>query len=370
MSNHFDVECMSLALRLARYGRYTTRPNPNVGCVITNADNKIVGTGYHVRAGEAHAEINALKQAGKNAHNGTAYVSLEPCCYEGKTGPCTTALIEAEISRVVIAMCDPNPLVSGKGIEKLREKGIQVDTDLMHDQAKILNRGFVKRMTLGLPWVTVKMASSLDGRTALSNGKSKWITSEMARKDVQMLRAQYDAIMTGVGTVLADNPSLNVRISNKELGIESKINQPHRIILDSSLQFPKEAKMLSHEGETWIFTTKQAKQSEFSNIEHCKIFTLNENNGKLDLKELLQTLAKKEINSVLIEAGPKLVGSLLKEGLVDEWISYVAPKFLGNAANGMLDIGELQNLDESITLECNDIRQVGSDIRITSLIKH
>ncbi|MFK7793721.1 MAG: bifunctional diaminohydroxyphosphoribosylaminopyrimidine deaminase/5-amino-6-(5-phosphoribosylamino)uracil reductase RibD [Gammaproteobacteria bacterium] len=370
MSNQRDVECMSLALRLAKQGRYTTRPNPNVGCVITNKQGDIVGTGYHAKAGSAHAEINALKKAGDQANDGTAYVTLEPCCHQGKTGPCTQALIDANISNVVIAMQDPNPLVAGKGIQALQQHGIHVIENVLSEQAKLLNRGFIKRMSRGMPWVTVKTATSMDGRTCLSNGKSKWITSEHARHDVQMLRASSDAILTGIGTVLADDPSLNVRVNNEQLGIEGCVMQPYRVVIDPDLKISPKAKLLHSEGKALIFAKRGVNNSEFNDLKDCEIIEIPDENGKFNLKLILEKLSSLEINSVIVEAGSSLVGGLINSKLADELIHYMSPKLMGNFSKGMLTINEITHMDNCISLEYSDIRKIGKDLRITSLITY
>ncbi|MDW3094738.1 MAG: bifunctional diaminohydroxyphosphoribosylaminopyrimidine deaminase/5-amino-6-(5-phosphoribosylamino)uracil reductase RibD [Gammaproteobacteria bacterium] len=370
MSNHRDVECMSLALRLAKRGLYTTRPNPNVGCVISDKYGHVVGTGYHSRAGQPHAEIHALKQAGDKATGGTAYVTLEPCCHQGKTGPCTQALIDAEIARVVIAIQDPNPLVAGKGVQHLQHHGIHVTENLLSYQAEVINRGFIKRMSRGLPWVMLKMATSIDGRTSLNNGQSKWITSEHARYDVQKLRAKYDAILTGIGTVIADDPSLNVRLSSDELNIDGDVIQPYRIVIDPDLKISLNAKLLQQKGKTLLFTKEHLDNSKFSMIEGCEIIHLPYKNGKFNLKMLLEKLSAYEINSVMIEAGPILSGELINSKLVDELVHYVSPKLMGNTSKGMLDIDEIKKMDNCISLEYSDIRKIGDDLRITSLINY
>ena len=370
MSNHRDVECMAHALRLARRGCFTTRPNPNVGCVITNSEGKIVGTGFHQHAGEAHAEIIALEQAGEQARNGTVYVTLEPCCHQGKTGPCTQALVAADVARVVIAMEDPNPLVSGKGIQQLQQQGIEIESNVLADQAQALNVGFIKRMRRGLPWVRVKSAISLDGQTALSNGKSKWITSTAARDDVQTLRASSDAVLTGIGTVLADDPSLNVRLKPKDLGIEEEALQPLRVVIDSKLQMPTNAKMLGLAGHTLIFANKKASTTKFKNITNCEVMQLDSDSDQVDMEEVMKELANREINTILVEAGSTLVGTLVERDLVDELIVYIAPKLFGSSAKGMVDLEQIKAMDDRVTLEYADVRQVGTDLKITALVKH
>ncbi len=370
MSNPRDVECMSYALRLAKQGIYSTRPNPNVGCVITNTKGEIMGEGYHHRAGGPHAEIFALQQAGDKAKGGIAYISLEPCCHYGKTGPCVEALIDAGIQKVFIAMRDPNPLVSGKGVELLKQHNIEVEENILSQQANCLNRGFIKRMSHGLPWVTAKVASSSDGRTALSNGASKWITSELARFDVQKIRARHDAIMTGIGTVLADDPSLNMRLTKAELGCEEEPIQPIRIVLDPELEMSTNAKMLSLTGKTIIYTAKDSNINAFANLPSCEVIQIDGQNNKFDLHEIFKHLAKLDINSVLVESGASLLGQLINAQLIDELIHYIAPTLMGNQSRGMFDVDEIANMNECISLEYEDIRQIGKDIRITSLINY
>jgi diaminohydroxyphosphoribosylaminopyrimidine deaminase/5-amino-6-(5-phosphoribosylamino)uracil reductase len=370
MPNQRDVECMSLALRLAKRGRYTTRPNPNVGCVITNKHGDIVGTGYHARAGEPHAEIHALKEAGDQANEGTAYVTFEPCCHQGKTGPCTQALIDAKISNVVIAMQDPNPLVAGKGIQTLQAHGIHVTDNVLSEQAKKLNRGFIKRMTHGIPWVSIKAATSMDGRTCLNNGQSKWITSEHARNDVQKLRASSDAILTGIGTVLADDPSLDVRLNSEQLGIDGSVIQPYRVIIDPNLKISPNAKLLHLEGKTLIFVRENVDSNKFNGIENCQIIHLADEDGKFNLQLVLEKLSALEINSVMVEAGSSLVGQLIDSKLVDELIHYMSPKLMGDLSKGMLGINEIKQMNHCISLEYSDIRKIGDDLRITSLITY
>ncbi len=365
-----DVECMSLALRLAKRGQYTTRPNPNVGCVITDSNDNIVGSGYHQKAGCDHAEVIALREAGEQAKNGTAYVSLEPCCHQGKTGPCTLEIIKSGIRRVVIAAKDPNPLVAGKGIALLRENGITVDEDVLHEQSIALNRGFIKRMKDGYPWVTVKSASSLDGKTSLKNGTSKWITSEHARHDVQKLRAAHDAIMTGIGTVASDNPSLNVRLSASELTNIEEIMQPTRVVIDHDLKIPTDAKLLSLDGKIIIYTGSHTNDQAFSTFAQVEIVKLESDNRKLNFRSVLKDMAQREINSVLVEAGPTLLGELVQAKLVDEWVSYIAPTLMGNDAKSMVNTAEITEMENCISLQCTDFRKIGDNFRITSLVKY
>lgn len=358
--NAADSLWMAQALRLAELGLYTTSPNPRVGCVLVQGD-KIVGEGWHVRAGEPHAEVHALRAAGVAARGATAYVTLEPCSHFGRTPPCADALIEAGVKRVVVAMQDPNPLVAGKGIARLRAAGIAVESGLMETAARELNAGFIARMTRGIPWVRSKIAASLDGRTALANGTSKWITGEAARSDVQHWRARSCAVLTGSGTVLADDPQLNVRANDAA-------RQPLRVVLDSELRTPPQARILQN-GKTLIYTavTDVAKRQA---LEACgaEVAVLTGADGKVDLHNAMCDLAKRGMNEVLVEAGRTLNGALLKAGLVDELVLYLAPQFLGDAARGLADIGELTQLRQRVALEWNDVRQVGPDLRIIAKI--
>ena len=365
MPNQRDVEYMAYAVQLAKRGRFSTRPNPNVGCVIVDTNQKIVGEGFHKRAGEAHAEINALMQAEEKASGATAYVTLEPCNHQGKTGPCVQALLKAGVARVVVGALDPNPLASG-GLDTLREHGVKVLSGILSEQCEALNRGFNKRMQTGLPWVTIKTALSLDGRSSLKNGVSKWITSEAARHDVQRLRASHDAIMTGIGTVLADNPSLTVRLTPDELKIEGEVPQPIRVIMDSELKCPTDAKLLSHQGYVMIYTCSDNVFSETRR--NCKVTQVAGEDGRVSLGDVFKDLASKEVNSVLVEAGPQLLGSLCQQGFVDEFIIYLAPKLLGTHAQGMANLGELISMDQQVSLEFKDVRSVGKDLKITACL--
>ncbi len=365
-----DVERMAHALRLAKQGCYTTRPNPNVGCVVINTKGETVGSGFHARAGQAHAEILALQQAGDQARGGTVYVTLEPCCHQGKTGPCTQALIDAGVSRVVVAMEDPNSLVAGKGIQQLRDHGIEIDVNVLAEQASQLNIGFVKRMQHNLPWVTVKSAISLDGKTALHTGESKWITSSPARLDVQRLRAKSDVVMTGIGTLLMDDPSLNVRLSPNELGVEGEIIQPLRVVIDSKLQIPASAKMLTLDGLTRVYTNSQTRREDLEDVPACEIIRQDGIQDQVDMLAVLSELAKNEVNTVLVEAGARLVGNLMQRQLVDELIVYISPKLFGSVAKGISDLDPISKMDDHVSLEFTDIRNIGADLRISALIKH
>lgn len=353
-----DAAWMARALQLAERGLHTTSPNPRVGCVLVK-DDKNIGEGWHERAGEPHAEVHALRAAGNAARGATAYVMLEPCSHHGRTPPCADALIAAGVVRVVVAMQDPNPLVAGRGVAKLKAAGIAVECGLMEAAARELNIGFVTRMTRGTPWVRSKIAASLDGRTALANGVSKWITGEAARQDVQQWRARSCAVLTGVGTVLADDPQLNVRDSGAT-------RQPVRVVLDTELRISAKAKIVQG-GNVLIYTasTDAAKQNALRE-RGADVIVMQIVEGGLPLPAVLSDLAKRGINEVLVEAGKTLNGALLKAGLVDELVLYLAPQLLGDAARGLADLGELTQLEQRVALAWQDVRHVGNDIRITA----
>ncbi len=361
MLSPLDSQYMALALRLAEQGLYSTSPNPRVGCVLVR-DEKIVGTGWHQRAGEAHAEVLALRVAGEAARGATAYVTLEPCSHFGRTPPCADALISAGVERVVIAMQDPNPLVAGQGVAKLRATGIAVECSLMEAAARELNVGFVSRMTRGIPYVRSKIASSLDGRTALKNGVSQWITGADARRDVQHWRARSCAVLTGINTILADDAQLNVR----DLATP---RQPLRVVLDSQLRMPLDAKILLG-SNTLIYTAAQNAE-KISALEKLGVgvCVLANAHGQVDLTVMLKDLAQRGINEVLVEAGSVLNGALLQAGLVDELLLYLAPQLLGDAARGMASLGELIQLDQRVELHWQDVRMVGNDLRVQAKIK-
>ena len=360
MGRH-DTEYMQRALRLAERGLYTTDPNPRVGCVIVK-DNRIVGEGWHRWAGEPHAEILALQQAGELAAGATVYVSLEPCSHHGKTPPCADALVSAGVSRVIAAMKDPNPEVAGKGFERLRNHGINVEIGLLEQAARSINPGFISRMESGRPFVRIKLAASLDGRTAMASGESQWISGEAARADVQRLRARSSVIMTGVDTVIDDDPSLNVRLSATQLGIEGNVRQPHRVVLDSQQRFPSDAKMLTLEGKTTLLTTKQDNGSL-----SCDVVRLDEVDGRLDLGSVMNWLSGLQANEVHVEAGATLCGALLNSKLVDEIVVYIAPHIMGCDARGLFKIPGLEHMADRIRLDIKDVRQVGKDLRITAI---
>jgi diaminohydroxyphosphoribosylaminopyrimidine deaminase / 5-amino-6-(5-phosphoribosylamino)uracil reductase len=362
MFNAQDSVWMARALHLAERGLNTTSPNPRVGCVLVN-NNDIVGEGWHERAGKPHAEVLALNAAGATARGATAYVTLEPCGHHGRTPPCADALITAKIARVVVAVQDPNPKVAGKGIAKLQAAGIAVESGLMETAARELNIGFFARMMRGTPWVRSKIAMSQDGRTALANGVSKWITSEVARLDAQHWRARSCAVLTGINTVLADDARLNVR--DVETG-----RQPLRVVLDSRLRMPLTARILTG-GNALIYTaTHDAKKCVALEKSGATIRVLPDGKGQVDLSGMLGDLAERGCNEVLVEAGSTLNGAMLRAGLVDELLLYIAPQLLGDAARGMARLDDLTSLDQRINLKWQDMRQVGNDLRIVARVEN
>ncbi len=347
---------MNRAIQLARKGLLTSHPNPRVGCVLVKND-QIISEGYHRKSGEGHAEVNALEQAGAVAKDATCYVTLEPCCHHGKTPPCTDALIEAGVSEVFIAMNDPNPLVAGKGSAALEKAGIKVTSGICTEQAEGLNPGFIKRMKTGLPFIRIKIGASLDGRTAMASGESQWITSETSRNDVQKWRARSSAIVTGIETVLADDPSLNVR--DPELDMAGRY--PLRVVLDSHNRFPLNSKMCELPGETLVMTTKEIDQKNIIQID-------SNSDQKVDLEKAMRKLAEKEINEVLVEAGSILSGAFIQAGLVDELIIYLAPKLLGGAAKPLLELTGLEKLADCVQLDIQGMKKIDKDIRIIANI--
>lgn len=360
---------MALALQLAEQGLYSTQPNPRVGCVIVK-NNQIIGQGAHIKAGQGHAEVLALSIAGTHAKDADVYVTLEPCNHYGRTPPCVDALINAGVKRVVVAMQDPNPLVAGQGIKRLQAQGISVELGLCEKQAIALNAGFISRMTRQLPYVRSKIAASLDGRTALKNGKSQWITSEAARIDVQHWRAQSCAIITGIGTVLHDNPSMTVRLDN--LPATDAVRQPLRVIVDSHLQTPLDCKMLdSSTSKSSPVVIAYAK--DLSHKAHAlsaagaELVESPDAHGRVDLLGLLVSLAKRGVNEVLLEAGQGLNGGFLQANLIDEFIFYYAPKLMGADAQAMFAIPELTQMQQVTDLQILDVRHIGADIRLRAL---
>jgi len=366
-----DQYYMAYALSLAKRGLWTTDPNPRVGCVIVQ-EGEIVGEGWHQFAGEPHAEVHALQMAKEKAKDATCYVTLEPCCHQGRTPPCTDALIKAGLIRVVVAMTDPNPLVSRKGIEQLSKAGIMVDTGILSHDAEQLNPGYLMRMRHKRPYIRSKLGMSLDGRTAMASGESKWITSQDARRDVQCLRARSSAIMTGAGTVLADDPQLTVREDELPCELEAdkapSIKQPLRVVIDTHLSMPAKARMLTIPGETVIFTASDSK-SHKALLEKAgaRVIYLPNREREVDLPAACQLLAEEyEINEVLIETGATLSGAMLRAGLIDEMKIYMAPILMGNKTRGLFDLPNIERLDQHFPLEIVDIRAVGRDWRITA----
>tara|TARA_B100000029_G_scaffold511396_1_gene605331 strand:+ start:589 stop:1701 length:1113 start_codon:yes stop_codon:yes gene_type:complete len=367
MTKADEQEYMSRAVQLAHKGLYTTDPNPRVGCVLVKAD-EIVGEGWHERAGGPHAEKVALEQAGEKASGSTAFITLEPCCHFGRTGPCVDSLIEAGISRVVCSVVDPNPLVAGVGISKLENAGINVDIGLCSDLAVNLNAGYFRRMKTGRPLVRSKLAVSLDGKTALANGDSQWITGEASRADVHTWRARSSAVLTGVGTVLSDNPSLNARLSRSNIDVM----QPYRIVIDSKLQTPLDAKLVDLPGDLVIFINQETflKSNKKVNrfIEQGVAIESVPGAEQCDLNVVMRRLGDLEINEVWVEAGARFNGALLEAGLIDEIIIYVAPCVLGDDSRGMFSIEPFKMLEEKIQFKYEDIRNFGQDIRITACL--
>ena len=355
-----DYEHMARALRLARHGWYTAHPNPRVGCVLVK-DGVVVGEGWHRKTGAAHAEIAALEDAGDKACGATAYVTLEPCAHHGKTPPCADALIAAGITGVIAAMVDPNRRVAGNGLKKLEDAGVPVRSGLLQDEATSLNAGFLSRMQRGQPFVRLKMAASLDGRSAMSNGQSQWITGEAARRDVQRLRASCGAVMVGIGTVIADDPSLTVRLAD----LADECMQPLRVVLDSELKMPLTARMLRLAGETAVFCAAGSDPAALVNA-GARVFPVAGRDDGLDLVAVLAMLAELEINDVLVEAGQSLAGSLLGAGLLDELVIYQAPHIMGSETRGMFATPDWQTIDSRQGLDIIDVRKIGADTRITA----
>lgn len=355
-----DHERMARALQLAERGLWTTSPNPRVGCVLVK-NGQIVGEGWHEKAGEPHAEVFALRAAGEAARGATAYVTLEPCSHHGRTPPCAGALIQAGVAKVIAAMQDPNPLVAGRGLALLQAAGIETASGLLESQALALNPGFISRMTRQRPWVRIKSAGSLDGRTALANGQSQWITGPEARVDGHRWRAQACAILTGIGTVLADDPQLNVRV-------DGMTRQPDRIVLDSHLRTPPSAKLLHSPGGKVLIVCTEPHLSRAHTLQAAgaEVIGLPANaTGQIDLNALMAELTRRGYNEVHVEAGAHLNGALLAAGLVDEAVLYLAPRLLGNPARGLFELPDYPTLQETLALTIADIRQVGHDIRLT-----
>ncbi|RUO73499.1 bifunctional diaminohydroxyphosphoribosylaminopyrimidine deaminase/5-amino-6-(5-phosphoribosylamino)uracil reductase RibD [Idiomarina ramblicola] len=362
----FDHKMMHRALLLARRGLMTTRPNPAVGCVIT-ANNEVIAEGWHHQAGESHAEAHALRIAGRSAKGATAYVTLEPCSHIGRTPPCADALIDAGVARVVVAMRDPNPRVSGNGIRRLEEVGIQVDVGVLQSAAERLNPGFIARMTHQRPWLTLKMATSLDGKTALSDGRSQWITSAEARSDVQFYRAQADAILSGATTVLADNPKLTVRVEQwpKSRQLPEPLKQPVRIIIDSQHRVSDDAKLFESPDPVWLVRTTPGKASRHP---HChELIIAADEKGKVCLKTLMTELANREINQLWTECGANLAGALIEQQLCDRLMIYSSGQILGHFGRSVIDMVEPMNLASAPRFKIIDRRQIGPDQRLVAV---
>ena len=367
-----DTEAMAKAVQLAQRGLCTTSPNPRVGCVLSK-NGQVIADGWHQQAGDKHAEIEALTQAGEYAQGATAYVTLEPCSHHGKTPPCADALIEAGVTRVVAAMVDPNPKVAGSGLKKLHDAGIDVAWGLLEEESKALNLGFIKRMLNQQPLVRLKMASSLDGRTAMASGESKWITGPAARADVQRWRAQSCAIIMGVDSVLKDDPSMTVRQADwlgeqPELWKTQAIRQPLRVVLDSQLRIPLQAKLLQQPGSTLIATTQHGIDTQAGKLKQLKKqgheIIISPDTQHIHLPDLLHKLADRDINEALVETGPTLAGAFIQANLVDEMIFYIAPKLMGHAAKPLLQLPGLDHMSDCLQFKFKDIRQVGEDLRI------
>ena len=366
-----DVAFMQLALDLAKQGEFTTTPNPSVGCVLVK-DGEVVGKGFHAKAGEPHAEVMALREAGEKARGATAYVTLEPCSHFGRTPPCTKGLVEAGVSKVIAAMCDPNPQVAGKGLQILSDAGIESAVGLLEENAEQLNKGFLKRMRTGKPFVQLKLAMSIDGKTAMASGESKWITGAQARADVQQYRAKASAILSTSQTVLADDPSLNVRWEELPPDVKAdypqeKLRQPVRVILDSSHKVRSDFKVFSTESPVWLVGEEDYSLTDFP------LFTdylkLDRNQGETRLQALMAELGKRQINTLWVEAGATLAGALIAENLVDELIIYMAPKLLGDQARDLCHLPNLTQLADAPLWQLQSCEPVGDDLKLIYIRK-
>ncbi|SEQ50578.1 bifunctional diaminohydroxyphosphoribosylaminopyrimidine deaminase/5-amino-6-(5-phosphoribosylamino)uracil reductase RibD [Basfia succiniciproducens] len=366
-----DRAFMQLAIELAEKGQFTTTPNPSVGCVLVK-QGEIVGKGFHFKAGEPHAEVMAMREAGKNAKGATAYVTLEPCSHFGRTPPCAKGLIEAGVVKVIAAMEDPNPSVAGQGLKMLQQAGIETAVGLLQEQAERLNRGFLKRMRTGLPYVQLKMAMTIDGRTATSTGESQWITGESARIDVQQERAKASAILSASGTVLADNPSLNVRWEQfpEQLKADYKketVRQPVRVIIDSKQQISSQLNLFKIDSPVWLAGIQPRDLTDFP--ANCEIICLTPEKEQSLLQALMIELGKRQINSVWVEAGAKLAGALIEQNLVDELVLYIAPKLLGDEAKGLCHLPHLTKLADAPLWRLQSMEKVGDDIKMIYMRK-
>lgn len=360
---------MTQAIELAKQGLFSTRPNPAVGCVIVKGD-QLIAEGWHVKAGQPHAEVAALTSAGNQAQGSTVYVTLEPCSHFGKTPPCADALVAAGVKQVVVAMQDPNPLVAGQGLARLQAAGVAVQVGIEAEQAAKLNQGFIKRMQSKRPFVRLKLASSVDGRTAMASGESVWITGELARTAVHKLRARHGAIITGIGTVLADDPSLNVRLPTSiqtELGLDEALCHPIRVVLDPNLSLPLDAKMLSLPGRTLVMTSQATVENNEPVVEAllangAEIVAVQAQEDRLDLESVLDYLAQEEqINDVMVESGAIVAGAFIEAGLVDELHWFVAPHLMGHQGKPLLMLPGLVTMQDRINLKTKSVEAVGDD---------
>ncbi len=367
-----DQTMMAHAIQLARKGFYSTKPNPAVGCVMTQA-GKVVATGWHRKAGLPHAEREAINGCKVSLKGATAYVTLEPCSHTGRTSPCANALIEAGIAKVIIAMQDPNPLVAGKGIQKLTDAGLKVIVGLLEQEAKALNKGFIHAMTQQLPFVRLKIAASVDGRTAMSSGESNWITGPESREKVHVMRAQHGAIITGIGTVLADDPSLNVRLSAEKLArlnLSEADASPLRVVLDAHLSMPETAKMLSLPGRTIIMTSKQTSEGQTEVVERlykagAEVVAVAAAEDKLDIESVLSYLHEVEqVRDVMVEAGAIVAGAFIYSGFVQEVHAFIAPVLMGSAAKPMFEIEGLNLMSDRLQFQFDSMDKVGQDLHL------
>ncbi|MFA9420888.1 MAG: bifunctional diaminohydroxyphosphoribosylaminopyrimidine deaminase/5-amino-6-(5-phosphoribosylamino)uracil reductase RibD [Gammaproteobacteria bacterium] len=360
---------MAQALRLARNGFYSTDPNPRVGCVVVK-DEKLVAQGWHEFTGGPHAETNAIDN-GRVPVGSDFYVTLEPCSHHGRTPPCVDALIKIKPKRVIIAMQDPNPGVAGRGIERLEAAGIEVIKGILESEARALNPGFISRMVKGRPFVRLKMAMSLDGRTALKNGSSQWISGKAARKDVQFLRARSSAILTSATTVIKDDPSLNVRLSKQELGQEVEVRLPVRVIVDAQLRLSGSEKIFETDGDIWIYTLNHNSADVDRLIAAgAKVEVMKKSqHDHIQLASLMSHLAKREINEIHAECGQILAGALLQSQLVDEMIIYMAPQLMGSQSRGAFELGELTRMSDSVHCSIEQMRKIGDDMRLILSLK-
>ncbi|WP_040975679.1 bifunctional diaminohydroxyphosphoribosylaminopyrimidine deaminase/5-amino-6-(5-phosphoribosylamino)uracil reductase RibD [Necropsobacter massiliensis] len=361
-----DVQYMQQALALAGNGIFTTAPNPAVGCVLVK-DGNVVGKGFHFKAGQPHAEVMALMDAGERARGATAYVTLEPCSHFGRTPPCAKALIDAGVSRVIAAMQDPNPQVAGQGLAMLRAGGVETAVGLLQEQAELLNKGFLKRMRCGMPFVQLKMAISIDGKTAMASGESKWITGELSRRDVQTERAKASAILSTGKTVAADDPLLNVRWQQLPDEVrhqyrQANLRQPVRIILDNQHLVQPIHRLFHIPAPVWLVSRDARDMSDFPDF--CQHIRLEVEDGQDSLYALLSLLGQRQINSLWVEAGAGLAGALIERNLVDELIVYVAPKLLGNQARGLYDLSHIQRLADAPLWALQSVRQIDMDVKM------